>query len=156
MAEEKQKKEIVKKKIAAKPAKSGSESKAKSSEAAGEIKGGKIAVIRIKGTVRISAQVSDTMDMLRLYKKHTCVVLEPTREIMGMVDKIKDWITWGEIDDATLALLNEKRGQEGKKFFRLSPPKGGFERKGIKVSFNSGGTLGYRGAKINDLLKKMI
>ena len=40
--------------------------------------------------------------------------------------------------------------------FRLNPPRGGFERKGIKVSFNSGGALGYRGEKINSLIKKML
>ena len=43
-----------------------------------------------------------------------------------------------------------------KPFFRLHPPVGGFERKGIKVPFAQGGVLGYRKGKINDLIKKMI
>ena len=43
-----------------------------------------------------------------------------------------------------------------KLFFRLSPPKNGFERKGIKVPFSQGGVLGYRKDKINDLMMRMI
>ena len=43
-----------------------------------------------------------------------------------------------------------------KKVFRLNPPIKGFERKGIKKPFTSGGVLGYRGVKINDLISRMI
>lgn len=43
-----------------------------------------------------------------------------------------------------------------KQFFRLSPPRLGFERKGIKKAFALGGALGYRKDKINDLIKRMI
>ena len=43
-----------------------------------------------------------------------------------------------------------------KLFFKLNPPKGGFERGGIKAQFASGGVLGYRKDKINELIKKMM
>ncbi|MCD4759436.1 50S ribosomal protein L30 [archaeon] len=43
-----------------------------------------------------------------------------------------------------------------KPFFRLLPPKGGFERKGTKKHFSVGGVLGYRKEKINDLIQKML
>ena len=43
-----------------------------------------------------------------------------------------------------------------KPFFRLHPPKGGFEKAGIKKPFTVKGALGYRGDKINDLIKKML
>ena len=43
-----------------------------------------------------------------------------------------------------------------KPFFKLNPPKKGFERKGIKVPFAQGGVLGYRKDKINNLLMRMI
>jgi large subunit ribosomal protein L30 len=125
----------------------------------------KIAAIRIKGLIRIETKVEDTLSMLKLYRKNYCVVLEDTPNIIGMLKRSKDTITWGEIDEDTLKLLREKReektkNKEGKtivkKFFRLSPPRGGFERKGTKKPFNAGGALGYRGAKINDLIKKMV
>jgi len=40
-------------------------------------------------------------------------------------------------------------------FFRLHPPSKGYKGK-IKRNFGSGGELGYRGEKINDLLKRMF
>lgn len=43
-----------------------------------------------------------------------------------------------------------------KLFFRLSPPRKGFERKGVKVPFSQGGVVGYRKDKINDLITRMI
>jgi large subunit ribosomal protein L30 len=42
-----------------------------------------------------------------------------------------------------------------KPVFRLSPPTGGF-RGSIKDGYGAGGELGYQGAKINDLVKRMI
>ena len=43
-----------------------------------------------------------------------------------------------------------------KPFFRLMPPRKGFERKGTKRHFSIGGALGYRKYKINDLIQRMI
>jgi len=43
-----------------------------------------------------------------------------------------------------------------KNFFKLNPPRKGFERKGIKVPFSQGGVLGYRKEKINDLISRMV
>ncbi len=140
----------------------------------------KIAVILIRGLVGIKRQTKDTLKMLRLLRKNHCVVLDKNPSIIGMVVKCKDYVTYGEIDNETYKLLIEKRGEEykgrvkdskgkinykkyleynGKKlkpYFRLSPPKGGFERKGIKKSYQIGGVLGYRGKKINDLIKRML
>jgi len=121
----------------------------------------KIAVIRVRGNIRVGQDNKDTLSMLRLYKKNYCVVLNGTASINGMIKKVKDYVTWGEIDDETFDLLKEKRGKtkangEMKPFFRLSPPRGGFERKGIKTAFTLGGALGYRESKINDLIKRMV
>ncbi len=121
----------------------------------------KLAVILIRGLVRIQTTVKDTLKMLNIERKHVCVVIEDTPSARGMINKCKDYVTWGEIDSATEKILTEKRGVKGKdgklkKYFRLSPPRGGFERKGIKKDFTVSGALGYRGNKINDLIKKMI
>ena len=129
-----------------------------------ETKSGKIALIRIKGQTKIKTEKKTTLDMLSLYRKNYCVVLDKTPSVMGMVKKVEDLITWGEVDASTIKELTDKRGEKTKKkgkevlkpFFRLCPPRGGFERKGVKVPFKIGGALGYRGNKIKDLIKRML
>lgn len=140
----------------------------------------KLAVIRIRGLIRIRAKVEDTLKMLNLYKKNYCSVIPNSSEYVGMLKKAKDYITWGEIDDETFNMLINKRAEEFngreidskksinynkffvfnnkkiKKYFRLNAPRKGFGRKGIKHSFKEGGALGYRGNTINDLIKRMI
>jgi len=141
--------------------------RAKPAEARKEVKhtGSKeiLAVIRIRGEINIKGDIKDTLDMLRLRRKHACVVIEKNASNLGMLQKVKDYSTWGEIDEGTLKLLIEKRAEMNpedpkrtKPYFRLSPPRGGFERKGIKTSFQRGGALGYRGKDINNLIKRMI
>ena len=41
-----------------------------------------------------------------------------------------------------------------KNLFRLHPPIGGY--RSVKKPFNTGGSLGYRGKEINNLLQKMV
>ena len=43
-----------------------------------------------------------------------------------------------------------------KAFFTLSPPRQGFEKKGLKEQFAMGGALGSRKDKINELIQRMI
>jgi large subunit ribosomal protein L30 len=120
----------------------------------------KIAIIRIRGTDDVNSKIESTMRMLKLHKKHTCSVYPKAESLMGMLERCKDYVTYGEIDEDTYKLLVEKRGikKDGKteNYFHLQPPKGGFERKGIKTPFSMKGALGYRKDKINILIKKMI
>ncbi|MFC1801130.1 uL30 family ribosomal protein [Nanoarchaeota archaeon] len=111
---------------------------------------GKIAVILIRSIVGSNYEVKDALRMLRLKKKNICVVLEKNPSNLGMVKKVKDLVTWGELNEEVLGLLKDK------KTINLHPPRGGFERKGIKIPFKVGGALGYRGEKINDLIKRML
>ena len=122
--------------------------------------GTKIAVVRIRGNIGLKNEVRDTLKMLNLHRNNYCAVVPNNSNYQGMLQKVKDYVTYGEIDEETYKLLVEKRGEKKgdklKAFFRLSPPKKGFERKGIKVPFKRGGVLGYRESKINDLIKRMI
>jgi large subunit ribosomal protein L30 len=120
----------------------------------------KIAIIRIRGTNDVKVGIEATMRMLRLHKKYTCSVYPKTDALMGMLEKCKDYVTYGELDEETYKLLVDKRAitKEGElmNYFHLQPPRGGFERKGIKTPFSMKGALGYRMDKINALIKKMI
>jgi len=69
------------------------------------------AVIRIRGRVHLKQEIEDTLRMMRLYKKNTCIIIKGTEAQIGMIQKTKDYITWGEIDEGTFKLLLEKRGK---------------------------------------------
>ena len=114
----------------------------------------KLAVIRMSGGVRLNREIKDAFRMLSLPRKFSCSVIEDNPANRGVLRKLKDHITFGVLDEATLALL-KKREEKGKKSYRLHPPVGGFERKGTKRAFKKKGALGDRGERINDLITRM-
>lgn len=112
-----------------------------------------IAVIRIHGRVNLDAGIKETLDRLKIKKKYNCVVLEnPTKEIMGMVQKVRNQVAFGEINEETYKQLVEKRKTKTKNFFRLHPARGGIE---TKKHFPKG-VLGDNKDKINDLILRML
>lgn len=112
----------------------------------------KIAVIRVRGDVRVRQKVRDTLRELGLNKKNHCAVVEDSPALQGMLKLASPRITWGSVDEKTLAGLKKR----GNKVFALNPPRKGYGRKGVKVNFAVGGALGNRGDKINDLLARMM
>lgn len=113
----------------------------------------KLAVVRIRGQVRLKKEIADTLKMLNINKKNHCAILEDAPNILGMIKKVKNYVTWGAVNDETIKLLEKRKDN---KCYRLNPPRGGFERKGIKFPFSKNGALGDRKEKINDLLKRMV
>ncbi len=71
----------------------------------------RIAIIRISGKCKVKKEVEDTLNMLRLYKKHNCIIIPNTPAYLGMLTKVKDYVTWGEVSDDVVAQLLLKRGK---------------------------------------------
>lgn len=117
-------------------------------------KSSKIAVILIRGTIGLNHKKKDTLKMLNLLGKFNCVILTDNPVNKGMILKMKDHVTWGEISDDTIKELDAKRPKGEKKQYRLHPPRGGL--RSSKKNFKDGGALGPRKEKINDFLKKMM
>ena len=139
------------------------------------------AVVRVRGGIKVNFKIKDTLTMLRLTRINHCVVVDKDPRIEGMIKKVKDFVTWGDISEATLVKLVASRGRmEGDKrldakqakdvidafrknkidevkgfkpLFRMSPPRKGYE--GVKNPYPKG-ALGYRGEKINELLERMM
>ncbi|MBN2420900.1 uL30 family ribosomal protein [Candidatus Woesearchaeota archaeon] len=118
------------------------------------MKAEKIAVVAVRGFHDLNEDVKKTLKLLNMHRRNVCVVVPNTPNVLGMVSKIKKYVTYGEIDDETLALLKKKKGDY--KYYNLNSPRKGYGRKGIKKDFVCGGALGYRGAAINDLIKRML
>lgn len=116
----------------------------------------KLAVILIRGLVGVRVDIKDALASLNLLKKHACALIDDTDISRGMLKKVQDYVTFGPVSDETIKLLSSKKKHSTKDVYFLAPPRGGFERKGIKKAFTVGGALGDRKDAMNDLIKKMI
>ena len=61
-----------------------------------------ICIIRIRGEVNVDEKVKETLSRLRLRRKYSCVIINPNKEQMGMIKKMRDFIAFGEISKSTL------------------------------------------------------
>ena len=72
--------------------------------------------IRIRGAPGMKRKILDTLKMLRMHKVNHGVLIWADKSYTGMLNKCKDYITFGEIDDKTLVRLLRARGKiEGNK-----------------------------------------
>ncbi len=152
-----------------------------------------LAVIRIRGRTGIKPAAKKTAELLSLTRINHMVIVEDNDVTRGMLNRARDYLTWGEIDESTLEVvlkhramlagrkrlqeeeLKEKTGaksfsdlakslMKGKikykdiegivPLFRLNPPRRGYEA--IRKSYQNGGSSGYRGKEINELIKRMV
>ena len=98
---------------------------------------------------------------------------EASREIVSMImkergrlvgdkkltDEYAQKIGYKSLDGLAEAIFNCRseywKLPDAKSVFRLHPPSKGFKGK-VKKAYGMGGELGYRGEKINELIKRMI
>jgi large subunit ribosomal protein L30 len=69
------------------------------------------AVVRLRGKVDVDRKIKDTLSMLRLHRKNHCVLVPNTPSYRGMLQIVKDWVAFGEIDPQVLSILLKKRGR---------------------------------------------
>ena len=138
-----------------------------------------IAVIRISGLVKIPGVVQETLFRMRLRRKYSLIFLHPTPVNMKLLNKVRNYVAYGDINEKTLLELIEKRAESVDKkkvdakmivshlekkslsslglkpFIRLHPPRGGIDaKKHFGVSKKA--VLGDNKEKINDLIRRML
>ncbi|HPY93211.1 50S ribosomal protein L30 [Methanothrix soehngenii] len=69
------------------------------------------AIVRLRGEVNLRPDIKDTLAMLHIHRVNHCVVVKEDPHYRGMIQKVKDYVAWGKIDDSTLAMLLERRGR---------------------------------------------
>jgi len=75
------------------------------------VTGGSLFLVRIRGTVHVTGKVRDTLEMLRLNRPMHAVVIPKTESYLGMVNMVKDYVAYGDIDAQTMAQLMKSRGR---------------------------------------------
>lgn len=72
---------------------------------------GAIMIVRIRGGIGVNEQIEDTMRFLHLTRTNHAVVWPDDKVIRGMLQKAKDYITWGAPSEKLLAEVMSKRGR---------------------------------------------
>ncbi len=70
-----------------------------------------VAVVRVRGHAKIQRQAVETMDMLRLNRVNHCAVLPKNDTTSGMLQVVKDYVTWGELTPEAIARLLFHKGE---------------------------------------------
>jgi len=69
------------------------------------------AVIRVRGQPDVNRDIEYTMGLLGLTRVNHCVVVPENASTKGMLQMIKDYCTWGEINQDTLTAMIRMRGR---------------------------------------------
>lgn len=69
------------------------------------------ALVRIRGTVNVNGKVKDTMRMLRVQFPNHVAIIPSTESNLGMIQKVTDYVAWGEVEPAVVAELLKARGK---------------------------------------------
>lgn len=67
------------------------------------------AVVRIRSSSGRRKEVRDTLGMLRLKAPNNCVIVPEMPDFKGMLNEVRNAVTWGEVDKETLVKMLEKR-----------------------------------------------
>ena len=139
-----------------------------------------IIAIRISGLVEMPEEAQETLYRLRLRRKYTAILLRENKENRALLNKIRNFVAYGNLGKEVLAELLEKRGQllrssikkpgissvltaletkdlkslGFKPFFRLHPPRKGIDSK-LHFPIRKG-VLGDNKEKINELVRRML
>jgi large subunit ribosomal protein L30 len=68
-------------------------------------------VIRARSDRGVTKKIRDTMLMLNLTRVNHATLIPDTVTYSGMLQKSKDYITWGEVDADTIETLLKERGR---------------------------------------------
>ena len=70
-----------------------------------------IGIIRLRGRAGTNYNVEHTLKLLRLHKPNHAAIFQSNDTLDGMLFKIKDWATFGEVNADTIEHLLTKRGE---------------------------------------------
>jgi len=71
----------------------------------------KLAVIKIRSSIGVRDEIRRTFKHLNIQRVNHCTIIDDTPSYRGMLQKAKDYITWGPVDLEVLKKLVKKRGR---------------------------------------------
>ena len=77
-------------------------------------------VVRIKGQADVPHWATTTMSLLRLDKKYRATILQAKDNTLGMLNKVKHYVSWIELDASLAKDLLDKKGRKSG-YQKISP-----------------------------------
>lgn len=75
----------------------------------------KIAVVRIRGIRSMKPKIKKTLELLNLNKPNHCILINNTKEMLGMINMVKNYVAYGNVSAECISKLLKKRGEKGGK-----------------------------------------
>ncbi|MDP2667106.1 MAG: 50S ribosomal protein L30 [Nitrosopumilaceae archaeon] len=69
-------------------------------------------VVRMKGQIGVPYWAKTTLDLLKLEKKFRATIIPSKDNTLGMLNKIKHYVSWQEVDALTAKELLDKKGRK--------------------------------------------
>jgi large subunit ribosomal protein L30 len=69
------------------------------------------AVVKVRGTISAQREARETLELLRLAKTNNAVLIDNRPSYMGMLYRVQNYVTWGEVSKETVAMLLKERGR---------------------------------------------
>ena len=70
-----------------------------------------IIVVRARSDVKVERKIRETMGHMNLTRVNHAVIIPDNPQYRGMLQKAKDYITWGKADHATVESMLSERGR---------------------------------------------
>lgn len=69
-------------------------------------------VVRMRGTVNVPYWANTTLQSLNLSKKFRATIVPESTEYLGMLNRIRQLVTWCRVDNETVKDLLDKKGRK--------------------------------------------
>lgn len=70
-----------------------------------------LAVVRVRGVAGMSPKAKKTLEILHLTRNCHITLVDNRPSFLGMLKKVRNYVTWGEITKENVLLLLKKRGR---------------------------------------------
>ncbi len=68
-------------------------------------------VVRVRGTVSAMKEARETLELLRLTHTNHAVLIDSRPAYKGMLQRVNNYVTWGEPTKETVVVMLQKRGR---------------------------------------------
>jgi large subunit ribosomal protein L30 len=70
-----------------------------------------LAAVRVRGTISAQREARETLQFLHLGHTNHAVLLDDRPAYKGMLKRVQNYVTWGEVDKETVLIMLQKRAR---------------------------------------------